>query len=283
MDRWNFGEVMLFTSTSSGWRVARSPRHLRMQGPPMISLAVQVRGTGRFAQSGRRQLVGPGELMLNDLTIPYDFSWSGNGASRALQVSYDVLGLPPHIVRRGARRLPASPLYELVRSHFARLHADADTLSTDPGAAALGSATVELLRALVTSAAGVDTYSRPALADALLQRILAYTRTHLKDPSLDQARIASAHHLSVRALYALCAKAGLSLEQWIIEQRLEGARSTLASPAGRTRTIESVARAWGFTAPSHFTRRFKAAYGLTPRQWRDTPPEAPGHPDAGRS
>ncbi|WP_369265322.1 AraC family transcriptional regulator [Streptomyces sp. R35] len=53
----------------------------------------------------------------------------------------------------------------------------------------------------------------------------------------------------------------------MIEQRLEGARSTLASPVGRTRTIGSVARAWGFTDPSHFTRRFKEAYGVTPQEW----------------
>ncbi|NGO12842.1 helix-turn-helix domain-containing protein [Streptomyces sp. HC44] len=61
--------------------------------------------------------------------------------------------------------------------------------------------------------------------------------------------------MSVRVLYRLCAQAGLSLEQWIIEQRLEGARA-------------AVARAWGFTGPSHFTRRFKTAYGVTPQQWR---------------
>ncbi|WP_442819328.1 AraC family transcriptional regulator [Streptomyces sp. NBC_01236] len=60
----------------------------------------------------------------------------------------------------------------------------------------------------------------------------------------------------------------MSLEQTIIEQWLEGARSTLASPVGRTRTIGSVARAWGFTDASHFTRRFKEAYGVTPKEWR---------------
>ncbi|MFC7258446.1 helix-turn-helix domain-containing protein [Streptomyces lutosisoli] len=42
----------------------------------------------------------------------------------------------------------------------------------------------------------------------------------------------------------------------------------MASPVGRTRTIGSVARAGGFTDPSHFTRRFKEAYGVTPQEWR---------------
>ncbi|MET9865552.1 MULTISPECIES: helix-turn-helix domain-containing protein [unclassified Streptomyces] len=268
MERWHFGELALFTSGSSGWAVSRSPRYLRLEGAPMVSLSLQVRGTGRFGQSGRQERVAPGELMLNDLTIPYDFAWSGRGGAQALQVPYDALGVPPRIVRRGAERLRASPLYDLVRAHIGRLQADADTLAGDPGAAALGSATVELVRALLTSAAGVDAYARPALAESLLQRVLAYARTHLTEPDLTPARIAHAHSISVRALYRLCARAGLSLEQWIIEQRLEGARASLVSPAGRTRTVASVARAWGFTDPSHFTRRFKAAYGVTPRRWR---------------
>ena len=42
----------------------------------------------------------------------------------------------------------------------------------------------------------------------------------------------------------------------------------LASPAGRRRPIAAVARAHGFADPSHVTRRFRQAYGLTPRDWQ---------------
>ncbi len=238
----------------------------------MVSLALQTSGTGRFGQLGRQSLVRPGELMLNDLTIPYEFAWSGTGSAYALQLSYDVLDLPPEVVRRGAERLAASPMYDMVRSHLLRLHADADVLSADPGAEALGTGTIALLRALITSAADMDAWARPAAAESLLHRILAYTRAHLRDPGLSADRIASAHGISVRALYGLFAKGGLSLEQWIIEQRLEGACAALVSPHTRTRTIEHIAHSWGFSTPNHFTRRFKAAYGVTPRQWREARP-----------
>ncbi|MFJ4870549.1 helix-turn-helix domain-containing protein [Streptomyces sp. NPDC088757] len=272
MSRWEFGPLMLFTSRSTGWRVARDARFLRMEGPPMVSLSLQTAGTGRFGRLGRQSLVRPGELMLNDLTFPYEFSCSGTGTAYAPQLPYDALGLPPEIVRRGAERLTATPMYDMVRAHLLRLHADADALSADPGAEALGSGTIALLRALITSAAGVDAHSRPALAESLLHRVLAYTRARLRDPGLSADRTASAHGISVRALYGLFAKAGLSMEQWIIEQRLEGACAALVSPATRTRTIEHIAYSWGFSTPSHFTRRFKAAYGVTPRQWRAARP-----------
>ncbi|MEE1806740.1 AraC family transcriptional regulator [Streptomyces sp. BE133] len=34
-----------------------------------------------------------------------------------------------------------------------------------------------------------------------------------------------------------------------------------------------MARAWGFTDASHFTRRFRGAYGVTPRDWQGRRPD----------
>ena len=45
-------------------------------------------------------------------------------------------------------------------------------------------------------------------------------RLHLADPDLTPATIAAAHGISLRQLYKLCAEADLSLEQWIINERL---------------------------------------------------------------
>jgi AraC-like DNA-binding protein len=59
------------------------------------------------------------------------------------------------------------------------------------------------------------------------------------------------------------------------QRRLEGARTDLGSPAGRHRTIASVARAWGFSDPSFFSSRFRRRYGVTPRQRQQhIPPHA---------
>ena len=154
MHLWAFGRATLFTSDSSGFRLVRTPRHVRRESPPAVALAVQARGVGRFSQFGADQLVHSGELMVSDLTAPYVFSWTGSGGSRAFQVPYDQLGLPADVVRAAGPRLPASPLYELVRDHLVRLVGLADVMAADPGAAALGTATTELVRALLVSAAG---------------------------------------------------------------------------------------------------------------------------------
>ncbi|WP_154697806.1 helix-turn-helix domain-containing protein [Lentzea guizhouensis] len=214
-------------------------------------------------------MVGTADLLLNDQTRPHDYSWSGIGASKSVIFTHDQLGLSAETIHAATFRLRASPLHDLVHRHLTALHADADRLALDPGAPALANATLELVRALFVSAAGGREAARPVLADTLLTRVLAYAREHLADPDLGARRLAHVDHVSVRHLYQVCERAGISLEQWIITQRLEGARTTLASPDSAYLTIEAVTRRWGFTQPTHFSRRFRAAFGTTPREWRD--------------
>lgn len=66
----------------------------------------------------------------------------------------------------------------------------------------------------------------------------------------------------------MCAAADFSLEQWTIHQRLEGASRDLSDLAQRDRPIAVVARRWGFSDASYFSRRFRQAFGSTPRDWR---------------
>ncbi|ALV53938.1 hypothetical protein GCM10010250_31380 [Streptomyces althioticus] len=46
-------------------------------------------------------------------------------------------------------------------------------------------------------------------------------------------------------------------------------RRELAGPHGRSRTIAVIGRRWAFVDAAHFSRVFKRAYGMTPREWRD--------------
>lgn len=272
MHLWHLGAGELFTSDNSGFRLRRSQRHLALEGKPYLALAVQASGLCQFEQFGHQQVVQRGELMLNDLTAPYDVTWSRLGGSRCFQVAYHRLGLPEDMIRAAAPRLQASPLYGLVRHHMHYLDAEAARLQDDAGLPALGNATTELLRALVASAAAShDPLLRQVREDTMLTRVLAYARQHLTEHDLSPDRIAAAHAISRRQLYNLLQQADLSLEQWIITQRLEGARADLTSTASQHRTIAAIARSRGFASPSHFATRFRAAYGISPRDYRDQP------------
>jgi AraC-like DNA-binding protein len=263
MHLWQLGTQNLFTADATGFRLVRTPKHVRMESPPVVAIAVQAAGLGRFSQLGHDQLVGPRDLMLSDLTAPYSFSWTGTGASRAFQIPYDQVGLPVDVVRAAIPRLRSSPLHDLVQAHLRRLHRSADGIADDVSAPAVGTATAE------PSAATDDRVRRGVLAESLLGRVLAYAHLHLADPTLSAEHLARVHHVSVRLLYKACSDGGISLEQWIIDQRLEAARAELLSPVASRRSIAATARACGFQDPSHFARRFRGAYGMSPREWRD--------------
>lgn len=279
MNLWTLGPCKLVTAQASGLRQTRTSRHLRGDSrPEMLALAMQHRGLAQYEKRGHRQVVRTGDLMINDLTSPYDVNWPEDGGSSAFNVSYDLLGLPVDTVRRASPALRTSPLYALVHQHLATLIQQAPLLEDDPGAPALASATVELLRALVVSAVADHPLTAAVRADTQLTRIMAYARRHLTDPRLTPAHLAAVHNLSERSLYQVLRSGGISLEQWIITQRLEGARRDLAAPGKQHRTIATIARIWGFTDASYFTRRFRQAYGVLPKDFRRAAHHTPAPP-----
>ncbi|WP_206791902.1 helix-turn-helix domain-containing protein [Amycolatopsis sp. MtRt-6] len=268
MGVWELGPANIFTNRASGIRLSRTAKQAKQDVEPVVALSVQLLADGRREQLSAREVVKPGELMAMDLSAPYEFSWSGTGAAGCVQIRFEQLGLPVDVIRDATGNLRASPLNRLFTDHVSHLVADAGRLSADAGAAALGTATVELARALLISAAHPGRHTAEVLHQTLLTRVRAYVRRHLTDPALRPATIAAAHNVSLRYLYKICAEAGFSLEQWIIGERLAGARADLVRPSSRGHTIAVIARRWGFSDPTHFTRRFRAAYDITPGEWR---------------
>jgi AraC-like DNA-binding protein len=102
-------------------------------------------------------------------------------------------------------------------------------------------------RVVITTHLDAAELGKNALKATLPLRILGYARTHLHDPHLGAS--------------------GITLADWIRKQRLERCRNDIAASAFHATPIASIARGWGFTDPSSFTRMFKNAYGMSPREW----------------
>jgi AraC-like DNA-binding protein len=275
LDAWDLGGVSVLRADLPGDLVlTRSARLAREDSAPTVSFAVQELGVALQDQFGSRRIVPRGGLALTEVASPYEYRWSGRGVCRALQVPVSRLGLPVDVVRRAVPLAHRSPLYGLVRAHLEQVTRDAAQLATEPLVRSLASATIDLTRALLASALGSGRAMDDVVAETLLAQVRNYVRQHLTEPGLDAGQVARAHAISVRQLYRLCSAAQFSLEQWIIHQRLEGARGELSDPGSRERSIAMVARRWGFTDPSYFSRRFRRAFGLTPRDWRRMEPAA---------
>jgi AraC-like DNA-binding protein len=196
--------------------------------------------------------------------VTVGFQSQGSGA--ILVISAADLGLPSDVVRRATRVPPSGPVHGLVLEHLDRLFRDADAISQLGDAAMVGRATIELVRALVSSS-GRDPDQGDLWDQALETRLVTYIDQHLKDPDLRAEELARVHRISVRQLYKLWSSRETSLTQWIIHRRLEGACGDLSAADGGA-TVEAVARRWGFTNVTHFSRRFREVYSMSPREWQ---------------
>ena len=99
-------------------------------------------------------------------------------------------------------------------------------------------------------------------------RLRAVIEAKLHNPALDPEMAAASAGISVRYANAVLAKEGMSIMRLIQARRLERCRRALEDPAQTHRTVSEIAYSWGFSDMTHFGRRFKAAYGMTPREYR---------------
>ncbi|NHC44528.1 helix-turn-helix domain-containing protein [Motilibacter aurantiacus] len=270
VEHWQLGGVALLTESSGGISCRRTARELRRAPREVLVLSVQQGAEWAAETQGTTRTSLSSELFLKDLTTTSHYVRRGPGSAHFLLVDHARLGLPAEDVRRAVRRLESSPLLDLVRDHVAGLVPAARVVAPGPATAALAAATIELLRALVMTAADEAGAPRAyALAETLLPRLRLHITRNLRDPGLTPARIAAAHAVSLRQLYNVWARSGEpTLAQYILRERLAGARAELASPAGRGRTVAAVASGWGFGDATHFGRRFRQAYGVSPGEWR---------------
>jgi transcriptional regulator GlxA family with amidase domain len=89
----------------------------------------------------------------------------------------------------------------------------------------------------------------------------------LGDPSLTPASIATAHALSLRYVHRLWAQESAeTLGRHILRRRLERCRDDLPDPA---RTVTEIAFRWGFRSPAHFSRAYRAHFGVPPSAHRE--------------
>jgi AraC-like DNA-binding protein len=262
------GSANLFTHQGTGIRLNRTPEHVRASGADVVALAIQTHGQGRFVQGDVARVVRPSDLVLVDLTRPYEFAWVGNGSCTSFQVDLADIGLSVETVRRASGTLAANPaLYRLLVDHLSRLRTDIDTISRSAGAAEhVGGATVQLARALISAAA--DDPSEAKTSATLSMQIMSWLRQHLTQTDLTPARVAAMHEISVRQLYNIWPEDQPPVGAWIIQERLAMAHAELAR-CGPKGSVTTIAHRWGFNDGAHFSRRFRATYGISPRSWRD--------------
>jgi AraC-like DNA-binding protein len=252
----------------------RTPRNIRQCDPEMYVAALPVRGSQGLVRAGRETVLGADELAVYSTCRCYEArveAGEGTAACVVAQVPRALVPLPPDKVDR----LLAVPLSH--RDGIGGLFAHFLTqLRDDTGAyrpadhPRLGMVLLDLFTVLLAQHLDDHTSVPPeARTHALLLRVEAFVQRHLGDPFLTPATLAAAHHISVRHLHRLFGDhRGTTVAAHIRRQRLERCRHDLADPAFARLPVHAVGARWGFTDAAVFSRAFRAAYGMPPRDYR---------------
>lgn len=275
----------VFRSRIHGWDMGGGTRLMRLSGDPLIIASSAGRiaqypteritlmrsgsGTWTHTQHGvtSHAVTGQPTLLVVDQSVPFELRMSTPVDLIAVHIDTARMNLMPATIASAIRHLrPTNAFYHLMTSYLHELHGVAE--ATPAMLPELNAATVALARGLLDSV--IDDSRTPGRAAhpaaGLLAQIEGFIDTNLTDPTLSADTIAAAHNISPRALYKTWSATGTRLQEHIIRLRLERSRSTLASRGDLS--IAEIAHANGFADPTHFTRRFGQAFGVSPSVWR---------------
>lgn len=255
----DIGALRLCTVAMGGHRLLDE---CPVPGSDAVKLVFQEEGECLFEQDGQAVLLGPGHWIAYRKARPHRITASGFSRQTAL-VQPLAQGAPAaQLMRRQSfLRGPGAVLHASVAAALATLR-DLD----DAVAPRLGDALGDLLELTFLARSETDD---PASREARRRAAADFVERNLDDMELDVARIAAAVGCSKRTLHKLFIDQGITVSRMIWARRLARCRSELADPALGRRTITEIAHRWGFSDSQHFSRAFKAQFGVSPRDFRN--------------
>jgi AraC-like DNA-binding protein len=269
------GAIQANLMLTRAFSVRRTPALIKQSDPELLKIILPVRAAvpARIAQDGRQTSLGPADFALYDTKRPYEAGAQDHtGIAEVLTLMFprSMLPLPDtQIGQLTAVRMRASEGVGALASRFlVQLAAGLDHYRP-ADAARLATTALDVLAARLAHELDGDHWLAPDTHQrALMTRIHAFIQQHLGDPELSPGVVADAHHISLRYLHKLFQEQGETVAGWIRQRRMERCRRDLADPALASRPVAAIAARWGFVDPGHFSRAFKAAHGLTPREYR---------------
>ncbi|MFI0937545.1 AraC family transcriptional regulator [Streptomyces sp. NPDC021020] len=267
----DLGGITLWPASFPQLTFHRTPSRIRQSDPETVNLSLVVHGDALTHWPDRPQrAIRVGDFHMNVSSVPMDVCGFGPWIEMiGVEVPRSSLSLPWDRVRdvlgrdlqgrTGIGALVAQFLTQVTSHTGDYRQADAPRL---------GRVLADLVSAQFAQVLDAEDGLPPETRTrSLTLELMAFIRRHLADTDLTPSSVAAARHISRSHLHRLFQAQGTTVAAYIREQRLEGARRELADGAGEI-PVHAIAARWGFKDHATFTRSFRAAYGVAPRDFR---------------
>ncbi|TIT00021.1 AraC family transcriptional regulator [Mesorhizobium sp.] len=251
------------------------PAPMLADGEDTICLMMKTSGHMALAQ-GRREgvpAIGDGVLLVYREPVELHFV---DTTYLSVRVPFTALAGLANVEAAAARCIPATTeALSLLRGYVAGL----PDRFADPQLARLCATHVYDLIALAIGATeeGREIACQRGVRAARLQAIKADL---VRDAALHIDELAARQGISPRYVQMLFEEAGTTFSDFAVEQRLDAARTMLTSPRYASWSVTELAFEAGFGDLSHFNRRFKRRFLMTPSEMRrNGKAEATADPD----
>lgn len=263
------GAITLSRATLSQAEVSTTARISRRSTARAYNLYIADR-TQRLMLGGQQILLEPGDFMLTDSAC----SWSIVTAE-----PYTTIGLTvPSVLLRayvsnpervvGVRFSGSSPISRVVPTMLRQMWDIAEQDSFTIVGHRLVVSLLEVFSAccdLTHSSRGMAA-PKAAVWRAEIRRVV---QENLHDPDFSVHSVGRQLGLSTRYVQLIFNDGDESLSQYICRQRLEGCRRELLDARAGAHSLTAIAFHWGFNSAAHFSRAFRARFGLSPSAFRN--------------
>jgi AraC-like DNA-binding protein len=265
----DLGPLMIAGVASTAQDIARTPRHIATDSAPKFQIALVARGCGRVTQDGRDAELGVGDFVIYETARPFLWAFDADWDALVFTLPRQDVALTEAESRLiTAQRFAGDAGPTGLVSRFLQSLAGTEDLGAIRRPDRVVSSMVDLVLGLLGDRTDSEVV-RTSVQRSLMTRIKAYVQENLADPELAPARIAAAHHISVRYLHKLFSTEGPTIAEYVRDLRLERCRRDLLDPRQGVRPIADIALHWGFGDISGFNRAFKARVGTTPSDYRN--------------
>ncbi|WP_063797452.1 helix-turn-helix domain-containing protein [Streptomyces sp. AS58] len=265
------GNIHVGHVEASPQRMARTRGIIANDSSGALLVSLQAVGSSVVAQDGREAFLPAGNLVVVDTRRPFLRDFPGSFHQNVVAVPIDLLDVPDAYLARVVAQVyqPTHYIGGILASFVGGLAKAAESGACWAGANQhLERGMIDVLTALIAHEGRLDGDVTPTAEETLRLLIRDYIRAHLDRPELSPSMIAAAHHISVRYLHKLFQGEEMTVSRWIHRQRLQACREDLARSDLAGLTVETIAQRWGFASLAHFSRTFRAAYGISPVAWR---------------